>query len=413
MLPDLSRLRSLGFWERLALSVWIASFLFVSIRAAVNPHRHSVYPIFASAAWHWLEGASLYQDQGEPYRYSPLATVLLVPFGCLPDWLGGLLWRLVNGGVYLSALAWWCRVALPHPLTRAQLAGLFLLIVPASVGSLNNGQSNALVLGLLLAALAGAAQERWNWTSGCLALACLFKVYPLAVGLLLVLLYPRRLATRLALALGAGLIVPFLLQQPGYVWTQYADWLACLRAEDRHSLIKELWYRDIRLLFHTFGLTINPGTYFALQLGGAALIAAFCLAVRRAGREPRRLLLLLCALACSWMTVLGSAAESCTYILLAPVLAWGLLDAWTQRQPFWLQAFLWSSYALFLSAEVAVWSGQGRSYHALGIHPLAALLFLAHLLIQEFRLYGQRRRARLRQLPHLPLLPGPTPIAGR
>jgi hypothetical protein len=123
--------------------------------------------------------------------------------------------------------------------------------------------------------------------------------------------------------------------------------------------------------------------------------------------------MLLFSLACCWMTVLGSAAESCTYILLAPVLAWGLLDAWKQRQPAWVQGIFWTSYGLFLSTDVVVWFGLGRPYHSLGIHPLAALMFLIGVLVQEFRLYEQERRARLCPGSDSSLLSEPAALAGR
>ena len=48
----------------------------------------------APHARQWLAGAGLYQGgAGDPYRYSPLVTVLFVPFSQLPDRVGGVLWR--------------------------------------------------------------------------------------------------------------------------------------------------------------------------------------------------------------------------------------------------------------------------------------------------------------------------------
>src|SRR5436305_6426318 len=111
------------------------------------------------------------------------------------------------------------------PWTAAHFGVLFLLVLPLSAGNVNNGQSNVLVMGLILAALAGAAEGRWNLASACIAAACLFKVYPIAVGLLLVVIYPRPLAGRLALALAAGIALPLLLQRPAYAADQYAGWL--------------------------------------------------------------------------------------------------------------------------------------------------------------------------------------------
>src|SRR5262249_8060013 len=149
----------------------------------------------------------------EPYRYSPLVTVLFVPFSLLPDALGGVLWRLLNAAVYLGGMAWWARVGLPGRLTRHQRAVLFLLTVPLAGGRLNNGQSHALVIGLLFCAVAGVNTGRWSLAALCAALAALLKVYPVAVALLLAVAAPRRFGGRFGAALALGLALPFLFQQ--------------------------------------------------------------------------------------------------------------------------------------------------------------------------------------------------------
>src|SRR5713101_4466051 len=201
MLPEVvRRLRGLGRCERLAVGLWAAAFVTVCARFLEPQHGHSVYPIFVGAARNWLAGADLYQPCAEPYRYSPLVAVLFVPLSLLPDQLGEVLWRVLNVAVFLGALAWWCRAVLPQPLTRGQVALMFLLVLPLSVGNLHNGQSNTLVLGLILAAVAalatadksGAAGRRCALAGVCTAVACLFKVYPAAVGLLLLAVHPRR-----------------------------------------------------------------------------------------------------------------------------------------------------------------------------------------------------------------------------
>ena len=63
---------------RLALSAWALILVIVSVRAIVQPEAHSCYPIFASAARHWLAGEDLYYKEApaagalDCYRYSPL-----------------------------------------------------------------------------------------------------------------------------------------------------------------------------------------------------------------------------------------------------------------------------------------------------------------------------------------------------
>src|SRR5262249_34091107 len=149
-----------------------------------------------------------------------------------------------NAGIFLGALFCWTRDALPRRLTRAQRATLFLLILPLAAGNLNNGQSNPLLLGLLLAAVTAAARRRWVIAAGCVVLAAGFKVYPLALGLLLVLVLPRRFTAALLISIPVALGLPFLLQEPGYVAQQWGEWARHVTVEDRHSRPLEFWYRD-------------------------------------------------------------------------------------------------------------------------------------------------------------------------
>src|SRR5262249_57832635 len=95
-------------------------------------------------------------------------------------------------------------------------------------------------------------------------------------------------------------------------------------------------------------------------------------------------------LACCWMTLLGPATESCTYVLLAPGLAWWLLEARRERRARAAQGLLWASYGLLLAAQCTAWLPWGRELHNLGIHPAAALLFLATLAGMAGRARGGR-----------------------
>jgi hypothetical protein len=263
------------------------------------------------------------------------------------------------------------------------------LVLPLSIGNLNNGQSNLLVLGLLLAAVAGAAQQRWNLAAACVTLVCLFKVYPIAIGLLLALVYPRQLVGRLLVAVAAGLTVPFLLQEPQYVSGQYSAWLHHLRSNDRQNLPIELVYRDVRLLWHAWGMPLSATAYAASQFMVGAGIAALCLAHRCARREERQHLMSLLGLGCCWMTLFGPATESCTYGLLAPTLAWAVLEAALGRGSRWLGGVLIGSYGLFVCAQLLVCFPQGRGLRNLGSLPLAATLLFAALLVQDLRRFAR------------------------
>jgi hypothetical protein len=363
----------------LSISAWFLVLLVIDGRLLFGPLKQTVYPTFARAGQEWLDGNELYQHTDGLFRYSPLVAALFAPFSCLPDRWGELAWRLLNAGAYLGALAWWAQTCLPWQLTRSQMATLFLWALPLSVGSLNNGQSNALVLGLLLAALAAVMAERWTFSAALLAAAAYFKIYPLAVGLLLVAVYPRQLGWRLALSLAVGAALPYGLQQPAYVTSQYANWVHYLLADTRIDVALGGACRDLRLLFRRWEIPIGDKPYMAIQLLAAAGVAVICLGFRFAGWPQQRLLTSLLAWACCWMLLLGPATESCTYILLAPSLAWAALDSRRERKPLGAISLRVAAIALFTLALVANWFPFAKTVHTWGVQPLGALCFVGYL----------------------------------
>jgi hypothetical protein len=378
-------------WEIGAGAAWLTVLLVIAGHSFLaKPRSHSTYLTFVNAARHWSAGQDIYSQVDakgyfDDFRYSPTVAAFLVPFSLLPDPLGSFCWRLLNLALMCGAFWWWLRCTLPQPLSRAHLGLMFLFLLPLSVGNVFIAQSNPLVLGLLLGALAAVRQQRWNLASVGLALACLFKVYPIAIGLLLVALYPRRLGVRLVLALAIGLALPFLWQNSDYVSRQYGIWWSYLTSEDRQNLPAATTYRDLRLLWRVWLVPLAPSVYLAVQLVTAAGSALVCLAGRFLGWSQRRLLTLLLGLGCCWMTAFGVATESATYMLVAPSAAWAVLEAWTERRTLVLRLLFLGSYGLLLAAQIANWFPGSSHFHALGIQPLATLILFLGLLAAEVK----------------------------
>jgi hypothetical protein len=332
--------------------------------------------IFERAAQNWQAGAGLYGSVAKDldvYRYSPLVAGLLVPLSWLPTGPASIIWVLINAGVFLGTLYWWLHVV-SDSRNRVTYAILTLAVLPLAIHSLHNGQSNALVIGLVLAGVAGVARERWNLAAAAMALATLLKIYPLAVGLILAALYPRRFGARLAIALGLGLLLPFLLQQPGYVFGQYAEWLAYLRRDDRAQVPVVLWMRDFRLLCRAWLGTPSPFAYLLIQGFAALTVGGLCLAAARRCWPKWELFTLVTGLGCSWMTLFGPATESCTYIVLAPSLGLALVAA-RSGDPLWKRGLLVGIFALLLGGYACRWFSLTKPLSDLGIQPLGALLF--------------------------------------
>jgi len=386
-----------GRWEQLALFIWMTATVVITARVAFTPPScRTVYPIFKTAGESWLAGQGLYYFSGDPtgkqvYRYSPLVAALLVPFSLIPDPAGAILWRLVNEAALLLAFAWFMRAVLPRPVSPAESAVLFLLIFPLTVDNLNNGQANMVVMALLLACTAAAAEERWALAAGAVALAGLLKIYPLALGLLLAALFPRRFLGWLWAWLLVGLLLPFALQRPEYVLTQYGNWMHYLHLDDRSGWDALGGYRDLRLLFTVWVARPTAAFYLGLQLAGAAGCAVVAVALRVSGWPRRRLLTLVLGLATSWMTLLGPSTESCTYILVAPSLAWALVEAVAARRLAVVHVYLGLAVVFFTVARVGGWipGGVANQVHALGVHPLAGLMAVTGMLANEYAWFVQ------------------------
>ncbi len=384
--------RSSGGWIRTAVLVWSLIVAVVCVRAAVQPYKRTLFTTWEQAGADWEQGHDLYRRSWSPdqdqFRYSPLTAMLLVPFHHLPIRLGGVVWRLLNAAVLLGGFALWLRAA-PLPRTPRQQAVLFLLLAPLSLSSLNNGQPNPLVIGLLLAALAAVDKERWSLAAGLVALATAVKVYPLALGLLLAAVYPRRFTLRLLLALALAATLPFAFQHRDYVYSQYIQWLHRLGKDNRWDWPLHMAYRDLWLLIRLFHVPLTPRGYLGVQLASAAGCAALCLAARLRGWPRRDVLAVVLVLGTCWMTLCGPATESSTYILLAPALAWTVQRAESERWPWLLGLMTRMALVLFLFCVVrGLWPGVNR-IHALGLQPQAALLLcLAYVmvLVRELRM---------------------------
>jgi hypothetical protein len=381
-------------WEKAALFFWTVILAFVSVRVFISPEAKTVYPIFSSSGRLWWSGHDLYEPfrpagVQDGYRYSPTFAILMAPFAVLPDYLGGVAWRLVSAGALLASLSWLARSVLPGKLTADHFAWLLLLSLPLSLQSVNNGQANVLVIACMVASVAAVATERWNLASLLMTLAFVCKVYPLALGLLLMALYPRQLLLRMPLAIAASLLAPFLCQDPHYVIDQYGKWFALLRADDRSWIPLDQTYRDLWLLVRLYVPNLTPeqrrifrAIYMVVQVSAGAGIAVLCWRRQRTGWSVKSLLTETLGLAVAWMMLLGPATESSSFVLLAPSLAWSVVEA--LRAPAWSvrRGLLWTSFTLFMAAVLLGGFSNTVKIHALGVHSWASLLYFVYLLTQ-------------------------------
>ncbi|HEX9630137.1 MAG TPA: glycosyltransferase 87 family protein, partial [Pyrinomonadaceae bacterium] len=91
--------------------------------------------------------------------YSPLVAAFFSPFAFVSQNVTEVLWRLVLG--LALPLALWFNARTLFDFSKKEFAWLFLLIVPLTLSSLNNGQANIIIIVLFLVAAGAASQSRW------------------------------------------------------------------------------------------------------------------------------------------------------------------------------------------------------------------------------------------------------------
>ena len=378
----------------MAVALWVVAMAVILIHVWLKPESNTLYKVFRNGGQRWLASGNLYPKVDE-YIYSPLVAAFFAPLALLPDRVAGIVWRLLSLGAFAGAFAAWLRnTSRPLPGDRAALA--WILLLPLSAGDLFNGQANPLVIGLLMLAVFECRRERWMIAAFCVAVAAYFKVYPLAIGLLLAVLHPRKFPWWLALALAALFGLSLALQRPAYVLEQYRNWVHTLGQDPRRTLNYFGTYRDFWLLLRILRVPVSLQSWALLQAASGAAVAIYLWLARRRGAPAEKLDFLLLTLGTCWMLLFGPATESSTYVLLAPPLVLALAR-WSGRPgerayPTYIRAAA-GCYALLAASQMlSSWGHQYQNAYTHLAQPAGTIILAAAATVYGWK--GERRIAR-------------------
>ncbi len=321
--------RSQDRWLRRASLLWVALAVAATGKTLIQGRDHFVYPVFAEASRHWWADQSLYAPyEGlDYYVYSPTMAVALTPLAVLPDRLGGILWNLLSIGLLYWAMRVLVRCVLPGEWSARREAALLALVWVNSVRGVWSGHSNALLLALAVFGLAAVARRRWWRAAALLALPVYIKIWPLALVMLLMAIWPRQLVGRFC-AVAAGLAaVPFLTRPWQTVLWQYREWYVGVTqmTAGRRPTLRDFWRA------WEVGLgPVGPQVMLAVQLATAAAVLGWCLWQARRGSAGRGLLASVFAAWLGWQLLFGPGSERLTYLILAPAASWAVLESFAQ-----------------------------------------------------------------------------------
>ncbi len=292
------------------------------------------FDIFKQSYVHLLQDQNLYQyypnQHWDLFKYSPTFALLMAPFYWLPTGIGLFLWNLLNIGLFLIGL--YALPRFPLPVKGA----VFWMVSFELFGSMQNAQSNAMILGLILLGFALLERNFYFWAVGCLMATVYIKLFGL-VAFSLLLFYPGK--GKLAGYTILWALLLFVIPLPFIGWEalskQYLNWQQLLLWDHSESIglsvmgWMEAW----------FGWVAKT----EILLAGIVL---FCLPLLRFSaysNYPYRLLGLASVLI--WVIIFNHRAESATFIIaIAGVAIW-----YFTIQPHWTDHFLLAASILFMS----------------------------------------------------------------
>jgi hypothetical protein len=317
-------------WNILAWSILAAVFLGMSVYLILNPTRTGVVPNYRFAATHWWDSTSMYPGGTHGFLYAPPFAVLFSPLNFLrPEVLGEILWRALGFGLFGWGL--WKLAGLLHRQHGRMGASdptflrIVLLAVPASLASLNNGQTNLSLSACLVMAVLALREQKWNLAALVLSLSLVLKPIALAPWLLAFAVIP---AMRRPLLLGIpGLVLlGFLHPNPSYAWGEWVEFFVKLS----HSYTPEnLRVSDIFGAVGKAGVLIPPILDKGIRAGA-------CLGALIWVWRSYRFQGLTAASWSLWVstalvfTVLNPRAETNSYVLISPQLAFVATGYWRE-----------------------------------------------------------------------------------
>jgi alpha-1,2-mannosyltransferase len=342
-------------WNLFGFSVLGLVFLGMSLYLVFHPDRTGVVPNYRFASSHWWLGESMYPGGTHGFLYTPTFAILFTPFDLIqPAVLGEIVWRLFGFGLFGWGL--WGLASIFNEKNSGQwkfdstFALLVLLAVPASLAAINNGQTNLALSASLVLLCIGIRNEKWNFVAACLTLALVLKPISIAPWLLAFLVFaPVRIPLLGGLvALG---IIGFIHPDPAYALGQWIEFWVKLT----HSYTPvDLRVSDLFGMLEKAGFQ-NPLPFNSLSrmvASGAAL--GFVFWKYRRGGSMNGSWGLWFSTVIIW-TLFNPRAETNSYVLISPLLAFAAVSYWTE-----VKSERWKGTILSIACIGLMCDGMGK-----------------------------------------------------
>ncbi len=271
-----------------------------------NPYLHyNNYNIFKYSFYHLLDGVSLYQhyltEYFDLYKYSPAFSLFFGSIVWLPDLPGLMLWNLIN--VFVLFIG----IKLLPGLTDKSKVWLLFFVFFEMVGSLQNSQSNALVVGLIILAFSQLENKKYFWATFFITFSVFIKLFGI-IAFALYLFYPRKQKLVLYGFFWTlfFLFIPLIVTSFSELLFQYSEWWAMLANDHSQSLGISIF----GMLNSWFNFNISK---IYILISGVVIFLIPLIRIKKYSDFNFRLLTLASILI--WVIIFNHKAESPTFVI--------------------------------------------------------------------------------------------------
>lgn len=286
-------------------------------------HASQNLAVFRDASLALTRGEDLYVlRSADYYKYSPTFALAFLPFAIVPWIVAAALWPALNFGACAWGMVRACRAVWTTETAAEQDARarwLLALAWPGIVLTTDGDQSNLLVAGACLGALAFLLEDRHAVAAPLLAFAILVKLFPAALGVVWLADRRRTRAVASVAVATAGLaLLPALVVGPAGLAMEYRSWWALI-ARDRGPAIATWSSWSVMHAFDAIGLGVGAMSVQAagtlLFLAGAAAFGATVLRAPEDAPFRREASFRFVAATFAYALLFNHRSESPTYVL--------------------------------------------------------------------------------------------------
>ncbi|MBK8610156.1 MAG: DUF2029 domain-containing protein [Chitinophagaceae bacterium] len=305
------------FFERFLAKSYAAVLWFLLGLTAVVLEliRNSInnYQIFKGVFTHTIEQVNLYAQYPQLYddsnHYGPLFSLVIAPFALLPDYIGVVLWALLNVFVLYKAINY-------LPINKLQKNAILLIGAIEMMTAIHNVQINPSITALLIFSYVLVRNEKDFLACLCILLGFYIKLYGI-IGLVFWVFSKHKIKFIGYFILCAVLlfVLPMIISSPEFIVQSYLDWY--------HSLAEKVVKNESNydsnmqnisvagMVERIFNLKNFSG--FFILIPAAILYLLPLLRFKQYDSEKFRLLMLASTLL--FPVLFSSSSESSTYVI--------------------------------------------------------------------------------------------------